>query len=342
MSEPRVITRREALRITAVSGVSLALGGGLVHGLMSRARLQRITETRARLGTLVTITSVHPDRDEARAIVDAGFAEIERLEAILSRHAPGTPMSELNARGRLEGAPEELLEVLRRAGAWHERSGGAFDPTVAPLLDLYAARAGRGLPLPADGEIARALEGIGFEHVRIGDDAVRFTRPGVGLTLDGIAKGYVVDRTVARVVRAGAERVMIDAGGDMASGGRTVADEPWTIGLQDPHQPAGSLGRIRLAGDAVATSGDYMQSFTEDRRHHHILDPRTGRSPDHASAVTVVTATAMDADALSTAALVLGPEAAIALLDRTDGAEGIIVGKDGRRWLSRGMAGRSV
>lgn len=116
-----------------------------------------------------------------------------------------------------------------------------------------------------------------------------------------------------------------------------MADEPWTIGVQDPHSDAGSLGRVRLAGNAVATSGDYMQAFTADRRHHHVLDPRTGRSPREVSAVTVVTDTAMDADALSTAIMVLGPEEGLALLERLPSAEGVIVGKDGHRYASAGF-----
>jgi len=331
------VTRREALRITAVGGLSLAMGGGLVHGLLRRAGLHRVTETRPRLGTLVTITSVQPEPQAARALVDAGFAEIERLEAVLNRHAPGTAITRLNERGRLDGAPGELLEVLERARLWHERTGGAFDPTVAPVLELWSRRTERGLPPPTDAEIAEALGRVGFAQVEVEGRRVRFVRPGVALTLDGIAKGYVVDRTVGRLVAEGAERVMVDAGGDIASGGPATPDDPWTIAVQDPHVPVGSLGRVRLSGDAVATSGDYMQAFTQDRRHHHILDPRTGRSPDRVSSSTVVAATAMDADALSTAMLVLGPEEAVALLDALPDAEGLIVAKDGSRWASRGM-----
>lgn len=337
MSERPGLTRREALRITAVTGLSMALGGGVAAGLLRRAGLRRVTETRARLGTLVTLTSVHPDAGAARAVVDTGFTEIERLEAILSRHAPDTPMARLNREGRLPDPPDELLTVLRRAAWYHHRSEGAFDPTVAPLLELWARRRARDARPPGDGEIRRALERVGFEQVATDDDGVSFARPGVSLTLDGLAKGFVVDRAVAVLVAAGAERVVVDAGGDMASGGPGVGAEPWTVGVQDPHHADGSLGRVRLGGDAVATSGDYMRSFTPDRQHHHILDPRTGRSPDHTSSVTVVAGTAMDADALSTALLVMGPEAGLPFLERLPGAEGLMVDKEGTRTASAGL-----
>lgn len=344
MSETRKITRREALRITAVGGAALAFGGVLTREVLRRAGLYRVTDTRPRLGTLVTITAVHSDAEAARGMVRAAFAEIERLEGVLSRHAYGTPMARLNASGVLDDAPGELIEVLARAREIHGLSGGAFDPTVLPLLRVFERHAERGA-LPGDAEVERALALVGFDAVEIepadpgtgGTGSVRLTRPGSALTLDGIAKGYVVDRTVEVLTATEAERVMVDAGGDMASGGAGVADEPWSIAIQHPDDPARPVGHVRLAGQAVATSGDYMQAFTQDRHHHHILDPRTGHSPTHTSSVTVVAGAAMDADALSTALLVLGPEAGLKLLERVPSAEGLLVGKDGTLHASRGF-----
>lgn len=336
MSEPRKITRREALRITAVGGMALTFGGVLTREILRRAGLHRVTDTRPRLGTLVTITAVHVDAEAAHDMARAAFAEIERLEGILSRHASGTPMARLNASGALDDAPGELIEVLTRAREIHDLSGGAFDPTVLPLLRLFERQAERGA-LPTDTDVARAMALIGFDAVEIEGGSIRLTRPGSALTLDGIAKGYVVDRTVAVLAATDAERVMVDAGGDMASGGAGVVDEPWSIAIQHPDDPARPVGHVRLAGQAVATSGDYMQAFTQDRQHHHILDPRTGRSPTHTSSVTVVTETAMDADALSTTLLVLGPKAGLELLGRVPGAEGLLVGKDGTRHASGGF-----
>ncbi len=337
MSEPREMTRREALRITAVGGVAVAFGGVLTREVLRRAGLQRVSETRPRLGTLVTITAVHADGGLARQIVDSGFAEIERLEGVLSRHAPDTPLARLNRLGVLPDAPDELLLVLRRAGEIHGLSGGAFDPSVLPLLRLYEEGSARGR-VPDDEALRRARAVVGFEKVEMGPAGWVRLPEGGALTLDGIAKGYVVDRAVAALAQAGAERVMVDAGGDMASGGPAVEREPWVVAIQDPMHADRDVGRVRLAGEAVATSGDYMQAFTQDRRHHHILDPRTGRSPARTSSVSVVARTAMDADALSTALLVLGPEAGLTLLGRVPGAEGLVIDKDGTRHASAGMS----
>ena len=340
--EKAKLTRREALRITALAGVSTALGGGLVAGLLRRAQLQRVSETHARLGTLVTVTAVHPELAAARAMVKVAFSEIDRLEAILSRHRPDTPVARLNVDGVVRDVPVELIEVVRRSEEYAELTEGAFDITVAPLLELYTARFDAGLPPPADTEIRKALDLVAYGDVRIDDRTISLARRGMAVTLDGIGKGYVVDRTVAVLVSAGAERVMIDAGGDIASGGREVAHDPWTIGIQDPHDPRASLGRVGLAGDAIATSGDYMQAFTDDRSNHHIIDPRTGHSPREVSSASVLTATAMDADALSTCLLVLGPEKGLRLIERIAGAEALIVSKGGEVWRSSGLSGYAV
>jgi thiamine biosynthesis lipoprotein len=290
------------------------------------------------MGTLVTVTVVHPEVAAARKMVADAFNEMARLEDILSRHRPGTPVARLNAEGAVRGAPPELIEVMRRATEYSTLTGGAFDVTIAPLLRLYSSRFERGKGPPGDPEIRSALALVGYERVHIDDRSIALDKPGMSVTLDGIAKGYVVDRTVGVLVDAGAERVMVDAGGDMASGGREARDDPWTVGIQDPYDADGYLGLVRLRGECIATSGDYVQTFTEDRRFHHIIDPRTGRSPDHNSSVTVVAGTALDADALSTAVMVLGPTDGLQLLERLDGAEGVIVTKRHDELRTTGLA----
>lgn len=327
--------RRQLLRITAVVGVGSSLGLGVVAELVRRARLHRITETRTRMGTVVTMTVVHDDPERAHAMVSDAFGEMDRLERILSRHRPDTPVARLNSGGRVDQAPPELLTVLRHAAAYARRTEGAFDITVAPLLELYAAasRTSSGVPLRSD--VSRALELVGHQRVEIGERSVRLSRPGMAVTLDGIAKGWIVDRTVVTLERGGAERVLVDAGGDMTARGEP--DGPWRVALQDPADARRARGVVHLSGRSVATSGDYMRTFTEDRRHHHIVDPRTGSSPTHTSSVTVVAASAMEADALSTAALVLGPERAPDVLAGFDGVDALLVAKDGGETRTPGM-----
>lgn len=324
------MSRRKALRITAVAGLSLGLGGGLVGALWREAGLHRIRSTRLRMGTPVTLTLVHSDAALAGELVERAFAEMERLEDILSRHRPHTPLALLNRHGVLREVPGELDLVLGRALELSERSGGAFDPSVAPLVELYRRYVGTDHP-PDKGELAGARALVEHRAIRREGGSVSLLRPGMSLTLDGIAKGFVVDRVVAVLVAGGADRVLVDAGGDMASSaGASPGSPPWTVALQHPRDPGGTLGEVQLHGTAVASSGDYVQRFSTDGTLHHIIDPRTGVSPLESAGVSVLAATAMDADALSTAVFVLGPDAGTAFLSDIPDADGMVVTREGR------------
>ena len=310
----RGTTRREMLRISAVVGAGAAFGGGVSFALLRQAGMHSVRQTRSRMGTIVSITVTHPEEGGARAMVEGAFAEMERLERALTRHRPDAPLGRLNRNGRLDDPAPELRHVLQAALKVADLSGGAFDPTVLPVLEAWAVArsAGRATPTGSDVEDARLL--TDYRGVHLTGSAIVLEREGMGVTLDGVAKGFVVDETLARLVADGAERVLVDAGGDMATGGAGSARDPWTVAVEDPHGAGAPDGLVRLAGGCVATSGDYLQSFTEDRRHHHIIDPRTGWSPDEASAVTVLAGRAMDADALSTALMVLGAEEGLSLI----------------------------
>jgi thiamine biosynthesis lipoprotein len=159
----------------------------------------------------------------------------------------------------------------------------------------------------------------------------------MSITLDGIAKGYIIDQAVGVLRERGADQVLVDAGGDMASVGDGLWGDGWRVAIQNPRDPGRHIGVLRLQGECVATSGDYFQSFTQDRRFHHILDPRTGAPADMVSSVTIVTPTAMSADALSTAIFVLGPEQGFTLLSQLDGVEGVVMTKGQDVITSRGM-----
>lgn len=334
------VTRRDALRITAVAGVSTALGGGLLAAVLREARLHRVRESRPAMGTVVTLTVLHPDRSTASQMVRAAFAEMKRLESILTRHDERGLVHRLNRDGSLAAAPPELLEVLAAARAVSERTGGAFDVTALPLLEtLEQSFATRGAP-PTRAAVDAAREKVDFRRVEVAGDAVQL-RSGARVTLDGVAKGYIVDRTRDLFRSMGAERVLVDAGGDMAATGVDTADAPWSVAIQYP-EGVGPAELLRLRSGSVATSGDYMRTFTRDRRHHHILDPRTGRSAAGAASVSVLHASAMWADALSTAYMVLGPEAGRAIHEKTPDHEVLWILRTGRRVETPGFRERSL
>ena len=280
------------------------------------------------MGTLVQVRVVHPEAARARELAAAAFDEIDRLEAVFSGYRPDTSVSRLNRDGVLSDPPPELVAVVRRALHFAELTGGAFDPTVAPLMELYRSSFAEIDAPPAETDVMHARSLVGYRRVRLDAAGIAFAGPGMSVSLDGIAKGYILDRVVAQVTAAGAAGVLADGGGDVSAGEGEVAGTGWPVGVEHPREPGTMLGTIEVRHQGVATSGDYMRAYTDDLRHHHIVDPRTGASPGHTSAATVVAPSAMDADALATAAMVLGPVHGIELLERVDGAEGIIVTRE--------------
>ncbi len=322
------VSRRTALRVGGAAGLLLAMGGGLTAAVLRRARLHSASDTRTRMGTLVHVTVVHPEAARARELVGAAFDEIDRLEAVFSGHRPDTPVSRLNADGVLDDPPAELAAVVRRALRIAELTGGTFDPTVAPLIELHRRSFAETDAPPAESAVEEAMTRVGYRHVAVDAGRIAFARPGMAVSLDGIAKGYILDRVVEQVTAAGAAGVLADGGGDISAGEGEVAGTGWPVGVEHPREPGTMLGTIEARNQGVATSGDYVRAYTADLRHHHIVDPRTGVSPGHASAATVVAGSAMEADAIATAAMVLGPVHGVELLERLDGTEGLIVTKE--------------
>ena len=161
--------------------------------------------------------------------------------------------------------------------------------------------------------------------------------------LGGIGKGYAVDRAAAIMRGRGINDFMIQSGGDLYVAGRR-GDRPWRAGIQDPRGPAGSIfAAMDLTDSAFSTSGDYERFFMKDgRRYHHIIDPDLGEPAQGSRSVTIVTPRAVVADGLSTGVFILGPEKGMALIERLQGVEGVIVTGSNNLLVSSGLAGRLV
>jgi len=249
------------------------------------------------------------------------------LEALLSRHRPDSEVSRWNRDGQLSAPSSALLEVLAVANRVSDLGAGAFDISVHPLVDLYRERSRTGgLPRPA--EVEAVLERVDQRAIRLEPGAVRFERPGMAITLDGVAKGYVVDQAVAVLDSRGFRNVLVEAGGDLVVEGSKGAELPWRIGVRNPRPGLAVLARFDARDVAIATSGDYMQPFTPDLTQHHIMDPRVGHSPPELASSTVIAPSGALADALATLTLVLGSRRAVDLIESLPGCEGYFVAKD--------------
>jgi thiamine biosynthesis lipoprotein len=328
-TSPAAFNRRQFLQITAVAG-AFALVGGL--GALSRLPAAATTHHAARtlMGTQINLTVVAPDRQQAAAAIATTFGAMERLIAYFDHRQLASPLAVLNRTGDLPVAPPELLDLLQRAIAFGELTAGAFDVTMKPLLD--ARQAGGG-----DSAALRAL--VDFRQIDIVDQRVRLRIPGAAVTLDGIAKGRVIDGGVAALQQLGFDQILVEAGGDLRALGARADGTPWRVGLVHPrHVAQGAiLSVLPIGTQAVATSGDYMNSFTTDFSEHHIIDPRSGRSPVELASATVLAATALDADALGTAFMVMGSRAGLALAEALPNVEAVLVTKTLRVLKSSGV-----
>lgn len=296
-----------------------------------------VTTARRAMGTLVSVSGLGRTQDRVEEAIGRAFAEMDRLIGTFSRFDGGSALTALNDAGRLDGPPPELSYLVSRALRYHAITGGAFDISVEPLVNLFRERLGGVRPVaPSDAEIRDVLALVGARHVAASRREIRFGRPGMGITLDGIAKGYIVDAMAGTLARGGVQRFLINAGGDIRTAGAREDGRPWTIGVRDPWASGDFPDTIHLTDAAVATSGGYEIYFDRDRRFHHIVDPTTGRSPNWCAGVSVIAPTAMAADALATAVFVMAPALGLALVESLAGCECLILDPDGRQRRSTG------
>ncbi|MBC8283930.1 MAG: FAD:protein FMN transferase [Nitrospinae bacterium] len=289
------------------------------------------------MGTLVEISVNDTNEEKAQASIQKAFREIRRLENLMSGYIQGSEISKINQSAGKERVTvsEELMEVLQRSLVWSEKTEGAFDITIGPVQNLWNFDQPS---LPSKTSIEKALSNINFKSIQLDKNTVFLFKKNMKLDLGAIAKGYAVDRAIEILKENKINHALVNAGGDLRTIGKRSDNLSWKIGLQHPRKPESLLASLALSGKAVATSGDYQKYFELDgKRYHHILDPKTGYPSTKLMSATVITNNVMDADALSTALFVLGPEKGIALLDSLKDTEGLIVNSNGKVSLSKNM-----
>ncbi len=313
------------------------------------------------MGTFARVVAVAGNGRTARRCIEAGFGELEWIDDLMSDYKDDSELSRVNRQAYEQAVPvsSELFEVLERSLDFSRETEGAFDITVGPLVDLWRAAGERG-EAPSEGEKAEAEARVGYEKLILDANAltVRFKVEEMRIDLGGIAKGYAIDRAVEAMRAQGASGGMVDVGGDMRFFGRPTEKEEWMIGLQDPSKAgedttgemteiggagvrAGApLMVLKLGDSAVATSGDYRRFVrVGGKRYGHIIDTKKGQGADKLSSVTIIAPTAMEADALATAVSVLGAEKGLALIEKKEGVEAILISAEGKVENSSGAVG---
>ncbi|MDR3192841.1 MAG: FAD:protein FMN transferase [Treponema sp.] len=290
-----------------------------------------------------TVCGVNLYERGSRRTYAAVFARIREIEGIMSANLADTELDRINRNaGKSPAAVSgELLDLLTEAKAYAAMSGGAFDPTVGPLVKLWGI-GGDEPRLPGEEEITGALALVDYRDLVIDREAgtAFLRRPGQALDLGAIAKGYAADQAVLTAEKAGVRRAIVDLGGNVFAWGERRKGEAWRIGVQDPRKERGAtLGVIRVKNKSVVTSGVYERYFEEGgKRYHHILSTKDGYPVENGLlSVTVVADFSVQADALSTAVFALGYEKGRALVESRPGVEAVFVFDDLRVILSSGI-----
>ncbi len=334
------INRRSFLKLSGILGIGLASTTAIptwAEAVRFNRKLYKISKTRLAMGTFVSMTLLHSSRDQAEDAMGEAFFEIDRLSRSISRFDETTAVAQLNREGFLKDVPPEVSEVVKRALKYYRVSNGAFDISVKPVVDLFKEKFSQEQKMPpTEAELQEALRLVNASNIEFKGSSLRFKRPGMGITLDGIAKGYIVDRASQVLAKHRIKNHLINAGGDIRTMGHRRDKKPWTIAVQDPQKKKHYPDIIHMTDGAIATSGNYEIYFDKEKMFHHIVNPSTGLSPDESTSVSVVAETAMDADALSTSVFVMNPERGTIFINSLPKCESLVVAKGNRKIKSAG------
>ncbi len=295
------MTRRRFIRITAIAAGLSAAAPLLPRAAETSPILHRWSGVA--LGADASLLLYHPDAAEAEWLIAATLAEVKRLEKIFSLYDSNSALCRLNRDGMLREPPQELVALLADCTRFSQATGGAFDVTVQPLWDLYAAHFSQPAADPAGpsaADIAGATTRVDHRAVQVSPDVIRFLKPAMAVTLNGIAQGYITDRVADLLRSNGIGHTLIDMGETRALDNHP-AGRPWEVGLRNPADASATVATVPLDNTAISTSGGYGTQFDEAGRFNHIFDPSTGACASRYASVSVMAPIATTADALSTA-----------------------------------------
>ena len=295
------------------------------------------------MGTAIRVELWHEQAATGEAALDAVMEEMHRIDRAMSPFKPESELSRINREAAKAPVPisEEMFELLERSVGFSKLSDGAFDITFASVGCLFDYRNG---VKPTEEDVAAALPAFNFGHLRLDRQrrTVQFARAGVQIDLGGIAKGYAVDNCVALLKARGVRQALVVAGGDS----RVLGDRrgrPWMIGIRDPRRKDAMVATMPLVDAAISTSGDYERYFEADGvRHHHILDPRTGKSATGARSVTIIGPDATTTEGISKSVFIMGPERGIRFAESVPGIDAVIIDADGHMHTTAGLRRESA
>jgi FAD:protein FMN transferase len=308
----------------------LLLAVGLMGMDGKETQFRRFQFTRTEMAVPITIVIYSPDASIANRAATAAFERIRELNNILSDYDPQSELRRLSSSssaGKGVKVSDDLWRVLEYTQTISQRSDGAFDISIGPVVRLWRrARMLKELPSPED--LKKALDRTGYQSIRLDAENhhVELLKPDMRLDMGGIAKGYILDEAYAVLQKHGLSRTMIEAGGDIRLGEPPPNKTGWRIGIGQSEAKNPPQSYLSLSRTAVATSGDMWQFVViRGKKYSHIINPKTGIGLTDAGQTTVVAPNGITADALATAVNVLGPEKGLKLIESTPNTAAHIV-----------------
>ncbi|MGD1068811.1 MAG: FAD:protein FMN transferase [Bryobacteraceae bacterium] len=326
--------RRTILSTAFVGGlIALRFLSGAAHislGPSGSVKIQR-----AMMGTLWNIEVVdHGRSDDARKAIDRAYAEIARIEDLMSEWKPASPISQLDDAAGLHAVevPAELREIIERSIRYSQITEGTFDITWRGMGNIW--HFDDTFAVPSAAAVAEAKKKINYRAIRIEGNRI-YLPQGTNIGLGGIAKGYAIDRAARVLADSGFTDSLVDGGGDVLASG-THNGNPWRLGIQDPRREHGQiLGVVNVSSMALVTSGDYERfRIVDGVRYHHIIDPRTGYPATASISVSVMAKTAEQGVVLAKGIFILGSEKGLALA-RAQGVEAMVIDPQQKQYFTQ-------
>jgi len=333
----------------ALSHISVSVLAGLVAllvgcgSLSTRSEPVVVKRVQMQMGTLVSISAVAGNEAIAHAAATAGFAEIRRLEELLSTWISTSELSQVNASAGVKPVhvSTDTLTVVQRAMQVAEMTGGGFNIAIGPAVEAWNVIGSQRIPTESELNTLRPLVDLQAVHLDLREQTIYLDKAGMRIDVGGIGKGYAADQAAEALRKAGAVAGVVALSGDIKTFGRLPDGKMFPVGIQHPREDGSVLVWIELQDEAISTAGDYERFFERDGvRYHHILDPRTLQPARSCQSVTVIAREGVWADGLDTGIFVMGAELGMRLVEALPDVEAIIVDAEGHLLVSSGLKQR--
>ncbi|MBN1370158.1 MAG: FAD:protein FMN transferase [Dehalococcoidaceae bacterium] len=322
----------------AVASILVLTAASLGLAACSGPSLTRYEETVSSMGTFITVTLYAGTEQAAQDAIAAAFERIRQIETAASIFDENAEAYRLNQQGSINNPSQDLRTLVELSIEYGELTGGYFDITVQPVLELWEAGLWQESPDIQQQRVTEALRLTGYERIMIEQNSISLPETGMKITLGGIAKGYAANEALKVLAGIGIEHALVNAGGDISTLGSKPDGSAWVVELANPDDTTQRVASFLLSGYSIATSGNYERYFDSAKKAHHLLNPHTGYSSSECISVTIITASGALSDTLATAVFVMGPAEGLDFINNTPGVEGLIIDNDRVIHRSSGLA----